>query len=98
MRNLFFSAIEWSYINDHGKNKMDINDRELPAGEFKATCLKVMDEVAQDRRTVTVTKHGKPVARLVPIKEQSGSPFGWLKGSVTLAGDIVVPKMRDSVN
>jgi prevent-host-death family protein len=63
--------------------------RELPAGEFKTTCLKLMDEVAQDRRTVTVTKHGKPVARLVPIKDQPGSPFGWLKGSVTLSGDIV---------
>jgi prevent-host-death family protein len=68
---------------------MDIQDRELPAGEFKTTCLKLMDEVAQDRRTVTVTKHGKPVARLVPIKDQPGSPFGWLKGSVTLSGDIV---------
>tara|TARA_B100000315_G_scaffold254808_1_gene296646 strand:+ start:10607 stop:10837 length:231 start_codon:yes stop_codon:yes gene_type:complete len=68
---------------------MDNIERELPAGEFKATCLKVMDDVAQDRRSVTVTKHGKPVARLVPVKEQPGSPFGWLKGSVTLAGDIV---------
>jgi prevent-host-death family protein len=68
---------------------MIIQYRELPAGEFKTTCLKLMDEVAQDRRTVTVTKHGKPVARLVPIKDQPGSPFGWLKGSVTLSGDIV---------
>ena len=68
---------------------MDNRERELPAGEFKATCLKVMDEVAQDRRTVTVTKHGKPVARLIPIKEETGSPFGWLKGSVTLSGDLV---------
>jgi len=68
---------------------MDKLERELPAGEFKATCLKIMDEVSQDRRSVTVTKHGKPVARMVPVKEQPGSPFGWLKGSVTLAGDIV---------
>jgi prevent-host-death family protein len=77
---------------------MDISDRELPAGEFKATCLKVMDEVSQDRRSVTVTKHGKPVARLVPIKEEPGSPFGWLKGSVTLSGDIVSPKMREAAS
>ena len=68
---------------------MDNLERELPAGEFKATCLKIMDEVSQDRRSVTVTKHGNPVARMVPVKEQPGSPFGWLKGSVTLAGDIV---------
>lgn len=93
---LLLSAIKWSYINDYGNSIMDNSQRILPAGEFKATCLKVMDEVAQDRRIVTVTKHGKPVAQLVPIKEQGGSPFGWLKGSVTLSGDIVAPRSAAS--
>jgi len=63
---------------------MDTIQKDIPAGEFKARCLKIMDEVAQDRRGVQITKHGKPVARLIPIKEEPGSPFGWLKGSVTL--------------
>ena len=66
---------------------MDNSQRELPAGEFKAKCLKLMDEVALDRRPVQITKHGKPVARLIPIKEEPGSPFGWLKGSVRLRED-----------
>lgn len=43
--------------------------RTMQASEFKARCLAVLDEVARNRSEVTVTKHGKPVARLVPIDE-----------------------------
>jgi prevent-host-death family protein len=38
---------------------------EIPAGEFKARCLKLMDEVRTTRRPIVITKRGKPVARLV---------------------------------
>jgi prevent-host-death family protein len=40
--------------------------RTMTAAEFKAKCLKVMDEVAASGTAVVVTKRGKPVARLVP--------------------------------
>jgi prevent-host-death family protein len=40
--------------------------RTMTAAEFKAKCLKVMDEVAETGEPVVVTKRGKPVARLVP--------------------------------
>ena len=39
----------------------------MPAGEFKTHCLRVMDEVSATRQTLTITKHGKPVAHLVPV-------------------------------
>lgn len=39
----------------------------LAAGEFKATCLALMDEVAATGREVIITKRGKPVAKLVPF-------------------------------
>lgn len=41
----------------------------MQASEFKARCLAVLDDVARTRREVIVTKHGIPVARLVPIAE-----------------------------
>lgn len=44
--------------------------RTMTAAEFKAKCLKVMDEVAATGEAVVVTKRGKPIARLVP--EQAG--------------------------
>ncbi len=64
----------------------------MPAGEFKAKCLKLMNEVRQRRETVVITKRGTPVAKLVPIEEKEPkSLFGFLKGSVIIRGDIVSP-------
>lgn len=40
--------------------------RTIPAGEFKAKCLAVMDEVQATGRPVLVTKRGRPVVRLTP--------------------------------
>lgn len=42
--------------------------KQIPAGEFKTHCLTVMDEVQATGQPVVVTKHGKPVVKLVPAK------------------------------
>jgi prevent-host-death family protein len=66
--------------------------REVPAGEFKARCLKLMDEVRATRRPLVITKRGRPVAKLVPVEEEPRrSIFGCMKGTVTIHGDIVGP-------
>jgi prevent-host-death family protein len=66
---------------------------EVPAGEFKARCLKLMDEVQATRRPLVITKRGKPIAKLVPVEENEmrRSIFGCMKGTVTIHGDIVSP-------
>jgi prevent-host-death family protein len=63
----------------------------IQAGNFKAKCLQLMDEVKEKHITITITKHGKPVAKLVPIEESSEDFFGCLKGTATIKGDIVAP-------
>ena len=64
----------------------------MPAGEFKARCLAVMDQVRETGEEVIITKHGKPVAKLVPVIEQDSPPlFGRLKGWVTYEGDVMSP-------
>ena len=62
----------------------------IGAGDFKAKCLKLLDEVARTREPLVVTKHGKAVAKLVPIPPETGL-FGALAGSVQQEGDIVSP-------
>jgi prevent-host-death family protein len=62
---------------------------EIPAGEFKAKCLKLLDEVHQQRRQLVITKRGKPVARLVPVTEELPDIFGRMKGTGEILGDIV---------
>ena len=53
---------------------------EIPAAEFKAKCLSLMEDVATHRRTYTVTKRGKAVARLVPVEERRTAFVGSLRG------------------
>lgn len=65
--------------------------RKMPAAEFKARCLKVMEEVRATRETVLITKKGRPVAKLVPAEEPSGELFGCLAGTVEITGDIESP-------
>lgn len=65
--------------------------REIPAGVFKAHCLRIMDEVAETRSPVIVTKRGKPIAKLVPVDEKRIDPFGCMAGTVKILGDIVNP-------
>ena len=64
---------------------------EIPAGQFKAKCLKVMDRVARTGEPVVVTKHGKPVVRVVPVEDAAVPLFGRLAGSVTQASDLISP-------
>ena len=63
----------------------------IPAGEFKAKCLKLLDKVAEDRQPLIITKHGKPVAQLVPIQEEPKLLFGAMKGTGVILGDIISP-------
>jgi prevent-host-death family protein len=63
----------------------------LPAAEFKARCLAVMDEVEATGEEVTITKHGRPVARLVPVAADEQTLFGRLAGWVTQEGDLIAP-------
>jgi len=60
----------------------------IPAGQFKARCLGLLDQVATSGETLVITKRGKPVAKLVPVEQ---TPPESLRGSVQYHGDIVGP-------
>ncbi len=62
----------------------------IAAGEFKAKCLQLLDAVALSGESLTITKRGRPVARLVPLAA-SVPLFGALKGSVTSQQDLIEP-------
>ncbi len=60
----------------------------IDAGEFKAKCLQLLDDVAKDRTSLVITKHGKPVAKLVPMPPEKPL-FGAMAGSARDESDIV---------
>lgn len=66
--------------------------KEIPAGQFKARCLSLLDEVSRTHQVITITKRGKPVARLVPLEEEKPRRlYGFFAGHVVEEGDIVSP-------
>jgi prevent-host-death family protein len=65
--------------------------KTMPAGEFKARCLRVMEEVKKYRTPVLITKKGRPVAKLVPPDEPATDVFGCMTGSARIVGDIETP-------
>ncbi len=68
--------------------------RTMAAGKFKAQCLAVMDEVQAKREPVTITKHGKPVAKVVPLElseEEDPLEVFRFPGGIEIVGDIMAP-------
>ncbi len=64
----------------------------IAAGEFKAKCLKLMDDVQKHHEDIIITKYGKPIAKLTAIEEGAPKPlFGFLRNSVVITGNIVEP-------
>ena len=72
-------------------NDTQSETRTVKASEFKAKCLRLMDEVANGGGEIVITKKGKPVARLTPYQERPKSLFGLDKGRMKITGDIVSP-------
>jgi prevent-host-death family protein len=66
--------------------------KTIGAAEAKTQLLRLLEEVERTREPVTITKRGKPLAQLVPMKASEPSSFiGFLRGTVTVQGDIVEP-------
>ena len=65
--------------------------RTMKASEFKAKCLKLMDEVAESGQEIIITKNGRPVSRLAPYRKRPDTFFGADKGKIKIFGDIVSP-------
>lgn len=72
---------------------------EIPASEAKNQWHACLDRVSQAREELVITRYGKPIARLVPTREEDDEErediFGWLAGTVTIHGDIVAPVDED---
>lgn len=67
--------------------------KKIAAGSFKIHCLAIMDEVLAKRETVVITKHGRPVAKLVPADRDPDDIYHFLAGRGSIAGDIVSPAL-----
>jgi len=68
--------------------------KELSVSSFKARCLAVLDEVARTGVGVTVSKRGRPLARVLPpVPTEGGYPQARLAGTVEILGDVMSPAL-----
>jgi prevent-host-death family protein len=63
--------------------------KKIPAGQFKAQCLAIINRLQKTGESVLITKGGKPIARLVPVLSSPEDVFGYMAGKVKIVGDIV---------
>ena len=71
--------------------------KEVQISTFKAKCLQIIDEVNRTGKELKITRHGKPVAILMPVageKERKG--FGLAKGTIEIKSDLVEPALEPS--
>jgi prevent-host-death family protein len=60
--------------------------KTIGSAKFKEKCLSLIDQVGPEG--IIITKHGKPVAKLVPVESDSGNLIGSLKGKIVVKGDL----------
>jgi len=66
--------------------------KKIGATKFKGQCLSLLEKV--NREGIVITKHGKPLAKLIPIEEQSSKLIGRMKGKIKIKGDIISTMFR----
>ncbi len=74
---------DWSKMPAH--NTMHFV-KEIGAAKFKEQCLAILDHL--DRDGIVITKHGKPVAKLIPVERSFKDLIGSLRGRIKIKGDI----------
>ena len=66
--------------------------KTIGAAKFKEQCLALLDQL--DAEGLIVTKHGKPVARVVPYDQQCADLIGSLQHKIKVQGDILTTGLR----
>jgi prevent-host-death family protein len=71
---------------------------EIAISEFKAKCLALLERVRKTRKPICITRHGMPVAEVVPPSsiQERAAWIGSMKDSVEILGDIISPANEES--
>jgi prevent-host-death family protein len=65
--------------------------KKISAKAFNSRCLEIIEEIHDSGEPVVITRRGKPVVRIEPMKMQKGNLIGFMKGKIKIVGDIESP-------
>lgn len=68
-----------------------MDPKSISTSELKARCSAVIEHVAREREAIVITRHGRPIARIVPVVEERETLFGFARGTITIHGDLIDP-------
>jgi prevent-host-death family protein len=69
--------------------------KTIAAGEFKQTCLRLLDEVGASGEPIVITKRGKAVAQLTPVQaERAEDWLGSMRDRGQIQGDLLAPALE----
>jgi prevent-host-death family protein len=78
------------FVLDHNGDTVKAS-KSVPATEFKARCLTLLEEVRATRQPLLVTRHGRPVVEICPYVPKDRQHVNPLKGSILYQGDLLSP-------
>ena len=68
--------------------------KSVKISEFKAKCLRILDEVATKGEPLLITRRGKPIARVLPVHDGGGDAWiGSLEGTAMARDDLIEPAL-----
>lgn len=65
--------------------------KSIPAGQFKATCLDLLDQVKEGNHEFVITKRGVPFAKLTPVEPAERTALGFMRGTVLDSSRLLEP-------
>ena len=74
----------------HGSSTSRRNIERISIADFEADCLRLLDQIVRQRRSIIITKHDKPLAKMMPM-EEGIDIFGRMAGTATICGDLISP-------
>ncbi len=69
----------------------------IPISKFKATCLRLLDNVKKTGKSIIVTRNGEPIALVTPPPPppKPDQWMGCMKGRIKIKGDILAPVLDE---
>ena len=66
-----------------------MTEKHIPVTQFKAKCLRLLDQVSKSGQPLVITKRGKPLAQVTRVAEKTRPLMGGMRGTAEVVGDIV---------
>ena len=70
-------------------NKSIMQEQNFSVSEFKKHCLALFEEIQHKGEEILITKHGEPIAKVIPLRKEHQPLRGSMKDQLIINGDIV---------